>query len=109
MPEQGALLPEKAKFLDLPGESQTAVCLLLTCQLSCTTGRLNCMILCWLPCDTGLGKSVPLYTHSFLGYGANVAFVRAAGIVQLREDKKDPCLPQGYALLQNQVAIVTAI
>ncbi|KAL6749889.1 nucleoside phosphatase family-domain-containing protein [Haematococcus lacustris] len=44
----------------------------------------------------GLGETMPLYTHSFLGYGATVAAMRVAGFVQTQEDKRDPCLPRGY-------------
>ncbi|KAJ9513380.1 hypothetical protein QJQ45_001414 [Haematococcus lacustris] len=50
----------------------------------------------------GLGETMPLYTHSFLGYGATVAAMRVAGFVQTQEDKRDPCLPRGY---QTEVGI----
>ncbi|MEW5319058.1 MAG: hypothetical protein WDW38_010234 [Sanguina aurantia] len=42
------------------------------------------------------GLHQPLYTHSFLGYGLDVAWFRTGLAVQQDSSKTDPCLPTGY-------------
>ncbi|GLI64384.1 hypothetical protein VaNZ11_007650 [Volvox africanus] len=65
----------------------------------------------WEPLPRGLGTKLalpgvdrPLYTHSFLGYGLQVAWFREAMVVQQGgENATDPCLYPGYTSYQSGV------
>ncbi|GIL52170.1 hypothetical protein Vafri_8106 [Volvox africanus] len=65
----------------------------------------------WEPLPRGLGTILalpgvdrPLYTHSFLGYGLQVAWFREAMLVQQGgENSTDPCLYPGYTSYQSGV------
>ncbi|GIL83577.1 hypothetical protein Vretifemale_12367, partial [Volvox reticuliferus] len=65
----------------------------------------------WEPLPAGLGTRLalpgvdrPLYTHSFLGYGLQVAWFREAMLVQQGgENATDPCLHPGYMSYQSGV------
>ncbi|EFJ48169.1 hypothetical protein VOLCADRAFT_91259 [Volvox carteri f. nagariensis] len=65
----------------------------------------------WEALPRGLGTRLklpgvdrPLYTHSFLGYGLQVAWFREAMLVQQGGDNAtDPCLHPGYSSYQSGV------